>query len=454
MLTRFPYNKTIALYGLGISGLSALRALQEGGVSVRAWDDNPQVRTEAEQAGATLASFDNFDDIEALVLSPGIALDYPAPHPIVKQAQEAGLPLIGDMRLFADSLALYKDKSPIIAVTGTNGKSTTAALIAHLLRGCGYDVQVGGNIGQSVLTLEPPQEGRVYVLELSSYQLALTPDFVADVGVLLNITPDHLDRHGTFAHYGTIKWHLLSALPKSAYAVLGADCPEVQKRYEASSLSARTLQTSGEDKACDVFVREGVLYDEQGAVADLKAIATLRGVHNWQNATAAYASARAIGASREALATAFTDFAGLAHRLQPIADYKGVSFVNDSKATNIEATDKALSAYEDIYWIAGGRAKDDNLAPLSKHFSKLRKAYLIGEAMELFASYLEGKVAYNKAERLEQAVPQASQDALEAGAGVVLLSPACASFDHYKNFEERGEAFCQAVATTLAGERQ
>ena len=444
------YKGSIAIYGLGVSGLAAMRALLASGTKVLAWDDDADRRAEAEKCGGEIYDLstlpDNLpDDVEALLLSPGIALT----HSIPTRAREAGVPIIGDMTLFARALAASTQahSAPVICITGTNGKSTTTALTAHLLKACGFHVQMGGNIGHPVMALDMPDEKTIYVIELSSYQMDLSPDFSADIAVLLNITPDHIDRHGSFENYAQAKYRLIENLTAKGAAIIGIDCDTARQAMSKSSAKVHTI--SGHDAQADCFVKQGVLHDEQGAVVDLSAIRTLQGRHNGQNAAAAYMAARLVGAERDALAGQFETFAGLAHRMQMVAEYHNVLFVNDSKATNAEATAQALTSFKNIYWIAGGVPKTEGAKPLLPFLSDIRKAYLIGQAAESFAAVLAEHIPVDRHETLQAATHAAAQEAVAAEAekgGVVLFSPACASFDLFKDFEQRGDAFCAAVA--------
>lgn len=452
MITVPAYKGSIALYGLGISGMASLRALIAGGTKVVAWDDNPECRAEAENLGAKINDMTTLtSDIEAVLLAPGIPLTHPEPHPLVVKAKESGIPIIGDMTLFARALDAYAEQglqAPIIAITGTNGKSTTTALTAHLLKDCGFDVQMGGNIGMPVMSFAAPADNTVYVVELSSYQIDLTPEFEADVAILLNITPDHIDRHGSFANYRQSKWKIFENMTAADIAIIGVDCETSRDCADqfGHTISAHLYRVSGNDEqTAEIYVSGNVLKDEQGDVVNLSSIQTLQGQHNHQNAAAAYTAARVVGAQREKLADSFARFPGLAHRMQPVAQYQNMRFINDSKATNAEAASKALAAYENIYWIAGGVSKAGGIAALLPYLTNVRKAYLIGEAAEEFAQALLPHVPISINKTLERAVTHATRDASEEGGGVVLLSPACASFDQFQNFEHRGDVFCHAV---------
>jgi len=450
--------RPVAVFGLGRSGLSAARSLLAGGAEVRAWDDDGERRDEAEAAGVPLVDLyaGGWDRVAALVLSPGVPLTHPQPHALVGRARAASAEVIGDIELFARA----RPSAPVVAVTGTNGKSTTVALIGHLLQACGREAQVGGNFGQPALSLSPLGSGGAYVLELSSYQIDLSPSFAADVAVLLNLSPDHLDRHGGMAGYVAVKRRVFAGQGCDQWAVVGIDDEPSLATYAELKEAGRKrlLPISGVAEVDGgVYVVGGVLHDASNggaiALADLAEAPALPGVHNWQNAAAAYAAARALGLERHQIAPAFASFPGLAHRMERVAEIGGVRFINDSKATNAAAAARALACCERIYWIVGGRPKDGGITALEPYFGRIARAYLIGEAAIEFSATLEGKVSYTIAGELEAAVAAAHRDALaEGGAGaVVLLSPACASFDQFRDFEARGDAFRELVAGLSRG---
>lgn len=445
-------SKQVAVYGLGRTGQSAIMSLQAGGASVVAWDDSAEAREVAEEVGAVIMdpSGWNWLGIEVLVLSPGVPLTHPEPHDIVVRARQADVPVLGDMELFARAVNASAKDVKVIAVTGTNGKSTTASLIAHLLSRNGVEPQVGGNIGVPVLDLEPPEDGMIYVLEVSSYQADLVESLRLDVVVFLNLTPDHLVRHGDMAGYMKAKMRLVERLTSSGKAVIGASsrptqelCTEFTLSRKEALIAISSDQVLGEG----VFVVGGMLYDgtlpNAEKVADISEIASLAGRHNWENAAAAYAVCNTLGMERNRFQTAFESYEGLPHRTQAVAKLDKVLFVNDSKATNLEATSKAISAFDDVYWIAGGQGKGEDFSALKHLFPNIRRAYLIGEASGEIAAALSGEVDYVEAETLERAIALAAKEARvsKADRPVVLLSPACASFDQYRDFEERGEAF-------------
>ncbi|MEQ1716427.1 MAG: UDP-N-acetylmuramoyl-L-alanine--D-glutamate ligase [Hyphomicrobium sp.] len=452
-------GKSVAVFGLGASGMAAVRSLETGGATVEAWDDSEAGRAAARAAGVPLADLKAADwsKYASLVLAPGVPLTHPEPHWTAQKAQAAGVEIIGDVEIFARERAARCPAAPFIAITGTNGKSTTTALIAHILQHAGKDVQMGGNIGRAILTLDEPAPDRFHVIELSSFQIDLMPTLNPTVGVLLNVTPDHIDRHGTIETYAGIKERLALG---AEVAVVGVDdefCQTVlMRRVEkgpACAISARHKLAPGYSLLDDTIVcanREGLAVK----LANLSGLGALRGAHNAQNALAA------IAAVRECLSWlqmpsdvdwqgALASFPGLAHRMEEIGRLGSVLFINDSKATNADSTEKALLSFSgDVYWILGGKPKEGGIAALEPYFSHVAKAYLIGAASDEFAATLEGKVPYERSVTLDVAVSNATKDALAANKpeSVVLLSPACASYDQFKNFEVRGDAFRACVA--------
>ncbi|WP_416797045.1 UDP-N-acetylmuramoyl-L-alanine--D-glutamate ligase [Ciceribacter azotifigens] len=445
-------GRKVALFGLGGSGLATAKALIAGGAEVLAWDDNPDSVAKAAAEGVATQDLHDTDwgSFAAFVLSPGVPLTHPKPHWTVGLARAAGVEVIGDVELFVRERRAHAPDCPFIAITGTNGKSTTTALIAHILSASGRDTQLGGNIGRAVLTLDPPKAGRYFVVECSSYQIDLAPTIDPTAGILLNVTPDHLDRHGTIQHYADVKERLVAG---SGTAVIGVDdsyCELIADRVERAG--TRVVRISKRQPLADGFYNDGhrIIEAHGGAtsvVADLNGIQTLRGSHNAQNAAAAIAACLAVGVSPEEVRAGLRSFAGLKHRMQPVGRRGEVVFVNDSKATNAEAAAPALSSYDRIYWIAGGLPKEGGIASLAPLFPRIAKAYLIGEAASAFAATLGEAVTYEISGTLERAVAHAAADAAADGRPVaVMLSPACASFDQYKNFEVRGDAFVRHVA--------
>ena len=448
----------MAVFGLARSGLTAARALIAGGATVAVWDEKPAARDAAAAEGLTVVDLRAADwsQFAALMLSPGVPLTHPEPHWTVKLARAAGVEIVGDIELFARTVnAAPPHKRPkIVAITGTNGKSTTTALIGHILTAAGRDTRIGGNIGVGVLGLEDMHGGAVYVLEISSYQLDLTSSLRPDVAVLLNLSPDHLDRHGGMEGYVAAKRRVLLNQGKGDTAVIGVDDEWGQRICtEITAANRRTIRpiSSGRSMGRGVYALSGVLYDATGdrviEVADLLRARSLPGRHNWQNAAAAYAAVRALGLSMDDAATGLVTFPGLAHRMETVGHVTGVRFVNDSKATNADAARQAMSSYPRFYWIAGGRAKAGGIDGLADLFPRVAGAYLIGEAADEFASVLDGKAPHVVCGDLERATQAAFAAAQAAGGeAIVLLSPACASFDQFADFEARGEAFRSVVA--------
>jgi UDP-N-acetylmuramoylalanine--D-glutamate ligase len=447
-------GKTIAVFGLARTGLGAVRAARAGGTDVIAWDDNSAARDLGGQAGADIRPWREWpwEKIAALVLSPGVPLTHPAPHGVVEHAMRAHVPVIGDVELFAQAV---EGKAPVIAITGTNGKSTTTALIGHILSACGFDAQVGGNIGKSVLELNPPGPKTIYVLEMSSFQIDLAPGLKPDVSVLSNLSPDHIDRHGTMENYAAIKARMLAGTKPGGQAIVGVDDDWSSAIFtRQQSLGGATAQPVSVGKVLGrgIFVLDGALYDAtQGRtvkVMDMAEAPRLPGAHNWQNAALAFGAVRPFVSDTRALVAAIKSFPGLAHRMEHVGQIGKTVFINDSKATNADAAARALATYPDIFWIAGGKPKEGGIESLAPFFARIRRAYLIGEAAPQFARTLDGKVAYEISGTLDQAVIAAARDAAAATASapVVLLSPACASYDQFKDFEQRGDRFREAVA--------
>jgi UDP-N-acetylmuramoylalanine--D-glutamate ligase len=446
-------GKRVAIFGLARSGISAAKALMAGGAEVFAWDDSEASQSIARDELLPVTNLHGLDfkTIDALVLSPGVPFTHPEPHWSVVKAKSAGTEIIGDTEVFAREVSGTGAK--IVAVTGTNGKSTTTALIGHIFSEGGLQVQVGGNIGQAVFNLSLLGQKPVYVLELSSFQIDLMPSLKPDIGILTNISPDHLDRHGTMEHYSAVKARLFARQTMGQTSVLSVDDPWCKDIAERLSTVATRRCVSVIDAMQDgVSVKDGILIDRRGgkidSEIDLRPMTSLRGKHNWQNAALALAAARAIGLSTSVTQSGMTTFPGLAHRMQEIATADAVSFVNDSKATNADAAAKALSSYDNIHWIAGGIAKSGGIESLKPLLNNIKKAYLIGVAANEFARVLDGHIAYEMCGTLENAVTSSHRDARQSRQAqpVVLLSPACASFDQYKNFEVRGEAFVKAVS--------
>ncbi|MBP2488380.1 UDP-N-acetylmuramoyl-L-alanine--D-glutamate ligase [Rhizobium leguminosarum] len=446
-------DRKVALFGLGGSGFATARALISGGADVTAWDDNPDSVAKAAAEGIRTEDLHNIDWSQQtlFVLSPGVPLTHPKPHWTVDLARAAGVDIVGDVELFVRERRAHAPDCPFIAITGTNGKSTTTALVAHILKSSGYDTQLGGNIGTAVLTLDPPRGERFYVVECSSYQIDLAPTLNPSAGILLNLTPDHLDRHGTMQHYADIKERLVAG---SDVAIVGVDDSHsalIADRVQRAGV--KVVRISRRNVVADGIYAEGtkLIQAAGGAMlpfADLDGIQTLRGSHNAQNAAAAVAACLAVGVSADDIRAGLASFPGLKHRMQPVGQRGCVVFINDSKATNADAAAPALSSYDRIYWIAGGLPKAGGITTLAPYFPRIAKAYLIGEAAAEFAATLGEAVPYEISGTLERAVAHAAADADrdESSASAVMLSPACASFDQYKNFEVRGDAFVGHVA--------
>lgn len=450
-------GKTVAVFGLARTGLAAARALVAGGAQVALWDERPEGRAAAEAEGLPVVDLTTADwtAFAALMLSPGVPLTHPAPHWTVEKAQAHGVEILGDIELFARTVnAAPEHKRPkVVAITGTNGKSTTTALIGHICAQAGRDTRIGGNIGRGVLDLDDMHGGAVYVLELSSYQLDLTSSLHPDVSVMLNISPDHLERHGGMEGYVAAKRRILLNQGKGDTAVIGVDDPWGQRICtEITAANRRTIVPISASKAMGrgVYALQGLLYDATGErateVADLLRARSLPGRHNWQNAAAAYAAVRGLGISAEEAAEGLMSFPGLAHRMETVGQIGRVRFINDSKATNADAARQAMSSYPKFYWIAGGQPKAGGIDSLTDLFPRIEKAYLIGEASEAFAGVLEGRAAVDLCGDIATATARAYADAAAKGQeAVVLLSPACASFDQFADFEARGDAFREAV---------
>ena len=449
ILLPFANGKTYGVVGLGKSGKATVASLLASGAKVIAWDDGEKGRTAAAKEFPELQLVPveewNVASLAAVVMSPGIVLS----HPAVTAAQAKGIEVIGDIELLyrAQPSACY------VAITGTNGKSTTTSLIGHILKECGKRVEIGGNLGIPALALAPLAADGIYVLELSSYQLDLVRTTRFGAAILLNISPDHLDHHGSMENYIEAKRHIFARQKADDVAIVGID-------DAASEAVCRTLIAQHHQYVVPISVTQSVVrgvavkdailhagFTDHEVRGDLSAIRSLQGAHNWQNAAAAYVACAVNGCTHEAIMAAMATYPGLAHRMQWLGEVGGVVYVNDSKATNADATEKALLTYDHIHWILGGVAKEGGIEPLAKYFPKIRHAYLIGEAAESFAQVLAGEVAYTQCETLERAFYAAVDGAQNDRQvkPVVMLSPACASFDQFPNFEVRGEAFMNLV---------
>ncbi len=455
----------VAVLGLGRSGLSAARALRAGGAALIVWDDNPAARAMAEGEGfetGDLSRENAFEDIAGLIVSPGIPHLYPEPNKVISAAYKAGVPVDNDIGLFFKSFAngawANFDTPPrVVAITGSNGKSTTSALIHHVLEVAGKDVQLAGNIGRGVLDIDPPGDGGVVVLELSSYQTELARALTPDIAVFTNFSPDHLDRHAGIGGYFAAKRRLFAEGGPDR-AIIGVDEDEgtfLAAQLAEGAIDDRVIRVSAEHKLSGpgwmVFTRKGFLSEyrkgRQIGSVDLRRIKGLPGSHNHQNACAAYAACRCLGLAPKLIEQGFASFAGLPHRSQVIAQADGVTYVNDSKATNVDSALKALQAFDNIRWICGGLEKEGGLDALKPGLPNVRKAYVIGREAAQFALKLEG-VETEICTTMEAAVAQAAQDA-EKG-DTVLLAPAAASFDQYDSFEKRGDDFITQALSCLS----
>lgn len=488
-------GRRVAVFGLGASGNATVRALLEGGAEVAAWDDSAASRDASARAGVPIVDLSQADwsQFSSLVLAPGVPLTHPEPHWTVQKAKAAGVEVIGDVEIFFRERAATCPAAPVVAITGTNGKSTTTALIAHVLARLGCDVAMGGNIGVPILALEPPAPERIHVLELSSFQIDLTPSLKPTVGVLLNLTADHIDRHGTFEHYASVKERLVQAAEAACVGADDAATRDIAERIEPPERLYPFTAGKGAGLVPRLYAIGPSLFvhEKQGTYASSEEIAslagstTLRGTHNAQNALAALAALRALDGRLAAsgskmrvwrkaeLAPALMSYPGLKHRMEEVGRIGPVLFINDSKATNADSTEKALASWQHgIYLIVGGKPKEGGIASLAPYFPRIVKVYLIGQATEEFATTLEGKVPFERCGTLDVAVAAAHRDAtatlstsplrggirgggLEDSGGapeekVILLSPACASYDQFKNFEQRGDAF-RALVAALPG---
>jgi UDP-N-acetylmuramoylalanine--D-glutamate ligase len=453
-------NATCAVFGLGLTGTSAARALLEGGARVLAWDDQEISREKARQQGLPVEDLYKADwgGIDCLVLSPGVPLTHPEPHAIVKMAHRFDVPVIGDTEIMVREIAASGAR--LVAITGTNGKSTVTALLGHVLQKQGLKVEVGGNIGTfAVLELGKPTDETIYVIEFSSYQIDLTPSLKPDVAICLNLSPDHLDRHGSMENYARVKARIFALQNEGDTAIVGVDDSHglqirdalLRRGQKPVSISQSLVPEKG------YGVIDGILYGRMDGnireMADITRARALRGAHNGQNAAAVFAACRALGLESGDIAAGLMNFPGLEHRMEEVGRIGNVLFINDSKGTNAQAAAKALGSFDDIYWIAGGRSKAGGIEPLKPLFSRIRKAYLIGEAAEDFAATLKGQTPCVMCGTLKTALERAAKDAGGAsGNPVVLLSPACASFDQYPSFGVRGDEFRSLVRQLGQGE--
>ena len=446
-------KKPVAVFGLARSGLSTIRALKAAGAQVLAWDDDPETHAKAKRAGSKIIELTPtvLRDCAMLVLAPGVPLHYPRPHPVVSAAQAMGLEVLSDVEI----LHRCDHHRMVIGITGSNGKSTTTALIGHILNICGKSAAVGGNIGVPVLDLDMPPKNGLFVLEVSSYQLDLCPSFTPDIAVLMNITPDHIDRHGSMENYAASKEKILVG---DGVGIVGIDDEyslAIYNRTKDMDMRKLVPVSVGKKAPGGVYVRDNILFDDMKGknreIGSLANIITLSGRHNMQNAAAAYAVCRSTGLSGDEILAAMKTYPGLPHRQFPARVINGVAYINDSTATTGTAAGKALACYNNIYWILGGKPKEGGLNGVESLLGNVRHAFLIGEASDAFGAWLKKYgVPHQFCDVMETAVEKAhmmaqGQRGQPGGGGVVLLSPACASFDQYKSFEERGEHFMKLV---------
>ena len=448
-------GRRVAVFGLGRSGITAARALKAGGAIPVLWDDGVSGRLQAQAEGFVVEDLTTADwsGFAALVLSPGAPLTHPKPHWTVDKAREAGVPVVGDIELFARALDALPEgrRLWVIAITGTNGKSTTTALIGWVLQQAGLTVHVGGNIGIGVLALPEPTPGAVYVIEVSSYQLDLTTGFAPDAAILTNISPDHLDRHGGMEGYVAAKRRIFQSRKTAPY--VGIDDPYGFAIWQELKAEGRAVDPVSVERPMDddlgmYLMDDWLTYNAGGRpapIVDLSKARSLPGRHNAQNAAFAFLAVNDMGIPEETVVKGLLTFPGLAHRMEAVGHIGHVRFINDSKATNADAARQALASYPSVFWIAGGKPKDGGIDDLTDLFPRVTKAYLIGEAAEAFAATL-GDTPHVISKTMDAAVVAAAADAASAGGDqIVLLSPACASFDQYPDFEVRGEAFRAAV---------
>ncbi len=450
-------GKPVAVFGLGLSGLSCVKALVESGAKVKAWDDRADAHEAAQEAGAEVVRLDEdqLKECALLVLAPGVPLHFPKPHPVVQAAKTLEMEIICDLEI----LHRCQHGRKTIGITGTNGKSTTTALVAHIFEEAGKSIAMGGNIGAAVLGLDLPDEDGFFVLEISSYQMDLCPTFRPDISVILNITPDHLDRHGNFKNYAAAKERIFEGEGLAIISLDDEPCRKIYERLIAFENGKRRVRPFSFEGSVEngVYVDRGVLFDardgEGKEAGTIDGFTTLRGSHNHQNAAAAFAicASKDVGMAADEILKHMQTFSGLPHRQYQTRVVNGIPYINDSKATNAEAASKALAAYRNIYWIAGGRPKGDGLEDLYPLMRNVRHVFLIGEAMVAYAGWLDQySVSYTMCGDLENAVAEAhalaqGERGRPGGAGTVLLSPACASYDQFKSFEERGERFTEFV---------
>jgi UDP-N-acetylmuramoylalanine--D-glutamate ligase len=452
-------NKFYGILGLGRTGLSAAAFMLKNQINFIAWDDNIQNRDNALQQYPNLKLMDTNDpqwlQINCLVISPGIPTSFPKAHPLAEKLQKNNIPIICDIEL----LYLANQSAKFVGITGTNGKSTTTKLIGHILQSNKIKNCVGGNIGTGVLSLEPLKDDGVYVIETSSFQLELLDQTHFNISVLLNITPDHLDRHNTMENYIKAKCNIFKHQSKTDCAIISVDNPITKKIYQKLKLEGRIgtiipISTKTKIKNGISIINNHLECDIIKPLSyDLPLLTYLKGEHNAENIAASYAASLFLGLQPQDIIQAITSFQGLEHRLQFIDRYRNILFFNDSKATNAESTEKALASFpNNIYWIVGGKPKQDGIKTLATLFNRIKHAFIIGDAQEEFAKTMDNIVPYTKSGNLETAFTQATNMALQDSSTedkIILLSPACASYDQWKDFEERGQAFCHFVYNFL-----
>ncbi|MDO9499406.1 UDP-N-acetylmuramoyl-L-alanine--D-glutamate ligase [Falsiroseomonas sp.] len=451
-----PFSgQRIAVVGLGRAGLPAAARLAEWGAEVTCWDDGAAARAAAEAAGLALRdpSRGRFA-ADALLLSPGIPHTLPQPHPAAAAARAAGVPILCDVEFLYRAVRASGSQAAFLGITGTNGKSTTTALLHHILLGAGRISEVGGNLGPAALGLNMLGSEGAYTLEMSSYSLERIASVGFKVGVMLNLSPDHLDRHGSMAGYAAAKMNIFARQSREDFAVVGQD--DELSTAMGAGLAARMIPVSGFHAVQGgIWAAGRSLRDEDGEIADLREAPALPGAHNAQNAAAAAAVALALGLTRDDIARGLHSFGGLSHRQEQAGQIGGLRFINDSKATNAESAARALASYDRVVWIAGGTGKEGGIESLAPHFPRIAHAILIGRDGPAFAATLAAHgVAHEVVETLEAAVPAAAAAARATGTGVVLLSPAAASWDQFTGFDARGDRFralVQAMESTESG---
>lgn len=450
-------NKTVAILGLGKTGMAVARELKLRGVHVIAWDDKEVLRKEAEGLHVTIKDLRNvdFSDVELLVISPGIPHTYPEPHPVAKLAKESGVKIVSDVELFVST---YK-KAKYIGITGTNGKSTTTALVYHILKENGIPCAIGGNFGIPVFDLPILDNNGYYVFEMSSYQIELSPSIDFDVAVLLNITPDHLSRHNGMEGYVNVKKSIFNRKSKkNCINVVAVDDTYTKKIFNELQKTQDTslnIPVSYSKKIENGYFvsSQGMLIDNtknaKSEIFDLSSLDNLCGKHNWQNISAAFAVAKSVGLSNTKIINAIKTFKTLEHRIEYVGTFAGIKFIDDSKATNAESVKYAIDSMNDIYWIIGGRQKEGGISLLEPQLSNgnIKRTFVIGECEKDFYNLTKKYMPSYRCHKLEKAVYKAFKLALKdlkkgkVKNPVILLSPATASFDQYKSFEERGDHF-------------